>query len=66
MYPTTRIKKNTTICTRPGDPREFHTSGLFPDFDPVYLGRTGLTEFWHGLREPWEELRSTSSASIRR
>src|SRR5206468_1661893 len=33
---------------------EFHTSGLFPDFDPVYRGHAGVAEFWQRLREPWE------------
>jgi ketosteroid isomerase-like protein len=33
---------------------ELTTSGVFPDFEPVYRGHKGLTEFWHQLREPWE------------
>ena len=36
---------------------EFHTSGLWPDFDPVYRGRRGLTEFWSRMHEPWEQFR---------
>jgi ketosteroid isomerase-like protein len=36
---------------------EFHTSGVFPDFDPVYRGREGFTRFWRAIHEPWEELR---------
>jgi ketosteroid isomerase-like protein len=31
-----------------------HTSGAFPDFDLVYRGRAGLTEFWRNLHEPWD------------
>jgi ketosteroid isomerase-like protein len=34
---------------------EFHTSGLFPDFDSVYRGHMGVAEFWRWLHEPWEE-----------
>ena len=36
---------------------EFHTSGVFPDFDPVYRGREGFAKFWRALHEAWEELR---------
>ena len=35
---------------------EFHTSGLFPDFDSIYRGHKGVTEFWRLLHEPWEGL----------
>ena len=36
---------------------EFHTSGVWPDFDPVYRGREGLAEFWLRMHEPWERFR---------
>jgi ketosteroid isomerase-like protein len=36
---------------------EFHTSGVFPDFDAVYRGREGFARFWRALHEPWEQLR---------
>ncbi len=35
---------------------EFVTSGVFPDFDPVYRGRDGIAEFWRRLHEPWDRL----------
>jgi ketosteroid isomerase-like protein len=36
---------------------EFHTSGVFPDFDPVYRGHDGITRFWQAMHDPWEQLR---------
>ena len=36
---------------------EFHTSGVFPDFDAVYRGHDGIARFWEAMHEPWEELR---------
>jgi quercetin dioxygenase-like cupin family protein/ketosteroid isomerase-like protein len=36
---------------------EFRTSGLFPDFDPVYRGHEGVSEFWRRMHEPWEKFR---------
>lgn len=36
---------------------EFHTSGVWPDFDPVYRGREGLADFWRRMHEPWEKFR---------
>src|SRR5688572_29147008 len=36
---------------------EFHTSGVFPDFDPVYRGHEGAADFWRAMHEPWEEFR---------
>jgi ketosteroid isomerase-like protein len=36
---------------------EFHTSGVWPDFDPVYRGREGLAEFWRRMHEAWGEFR---------
>jgi ketosteroid isomerase-like protein len=36
---------------------EFHTSGVFPDFDALYRGREGYARFWRAMHEPWEELR---------
>ncbi|HEX2466773.1 MAG TPA: nuclear transport factor 2 family protein [Solirubrobacterales bacterium] len=33
---------------------EFHTSGLFPEIEPVYRGREGMVEFWNAFIEaPW-------------
>lgn len=32
---------------------EFHTSAVFPDFDPIYRGQEGLAEFWRQMHEPW-------------
>jgi ketosteroid isomerase-like protein len=42
---------------------ELTTSGVFPDFEPVYRGRKGLIEFWRQLREPWRYFTSKSSRS---
>jgi ketosteroid isomerase-like protein len=36
---------------------ELHTSGVWPDFDPVYRGKEGLAEFWRRMHEPWEMFR---------
>ena len=36
---------------------EFHTSGVFPDFDAVYRGHEDFTRFWRAIHDPWEELR---------
>jgi ketosteroid isomerase-like protein len=36
---------------------EFQTSGVWPDFDPVYRGKQGLAEFWRRMHEPWQEFR---------
>jgi ketosteroid isomerase-like protein len=36
---------------------EFHTSGVFPDFDAVYRGREGFATFWRAMHEPWKDLR---------
>jgi hypothetical protein len=36
---------------------EFHTSGAFPDLDPVYRGHTGFTKFWQDMHGPWASLR---------
>jgi ketosteroid isomerase-like protein len=33
---------------------EWHTSGVFPDLDPVYRGHKGAAELWRQMREPWE------------
>ncbi len=35
---------------------EFHTSGVFPDLDPVYRGHGGMRRFWDDLRSPWQSL----------
>jgi ketosteroid isomerase-like protein len=36
---------------------EISTSGIFPDFAPVYCGHAQAAKFWRRLREPWEEFR---------
>ena len=36
---------------------ELQTSGVWPDFDPVYRGTEGLAEFWHRMHEAWEVFR---------
>jgi ketosteroid isomerase-like protein len=36
---------------------EFHTSGVFPDLEPVYRGHEGMRRFWDDFRKPWESLR---------
>jgi ketosteroid isomerase-like protein len=36
---------------------EISTSGVFPDFAPLYRGRGEAAKFWRRLREPWEEFR---------
>jgi ketosteroid isomerase-like protein len=36
---------------------EFHTSGVWPDFDPIYHGHQGLAEFWRRMHEAWGEFR---------
>lgn len=33
---------------------KLHTSGAWPDFDPVYGGHEGITEFWRQMHEAWE------------
>jgi ketosteroid isomerase-like protein len=35
---------------------EFHTSGAFPDLDPVYRGRDGFKMLNERLNAPWAEL----------
>jgi ketosteroid isomerase-like protein len=35
---------------------EFHTSGAFPDLDPVYHGHEGVSKFWNDIRAPWRSL----------
>ena len=36
---------------------KFHTSRIWPDFDAVYSGHDGMTEFWRRMHEPWEAFR---------
>jgi ketosteroid isomerase-like protein len=36
---------------------EISTSGVFPDFAPLYRGRGEAANFWRRLREPWEAFR---------
>jgi ketosteroid isomerase-like protein len=33
---------------------KLHTSGIWPDFDPVYSGHDGIAEFWRRMHEAWE------------
>ena len=35
---------------------EFHTSGAFPDLDPVYRGRDGFRALNDRLNAPWAEI----------
>jgi ketosteroid isomerase-like protein len=35
---------------------EFHTSGVFPDLDPVYRGRDGFQVLNDRLNAPWAEI----------
>jgi ketosteroid isomerase-like protein len=35
----------------------FLTSGVWPDFDPVYHGHEDLAEFWRRMHEAWAEFR---------
>jgi ketosteroid isomerase-like protein len=32
---------------------EWHSSGVFPDFDSVYLGRERFREFWDRFHDAW-------------
>jgi ketosteroid isomerase-like protein len=36
---------------------EIRTSGVFPDFAPVYRGHAEAARFWRRLREPFETFR---------
>ncbi len=40
---------------------EWITSGVFPDFDPVYRGHDGIRRFWDNMQSAWEviEVRPT-------
>ena len=33
---------------------EWHSSGVFPGFEPVYRGPDGVRRWWETLKEPWE------------
>ncbi|HEY1357509.1 MAG TPA: nuclear transport factor 2 family protein [Thermoleophilaceae bacterium] len=35
---------------------EWHTSGRFPDLEPVYRGLDGVVRFWETFTAPWEEI----------
>jgi uncharacterized protein len=35
---------------------EWATSGVFPDFDPVYRGHDGIRRFWDTMQVAWEAL----------
>jgi ketosteroid isomerase-like protein len=35
---------------------EFHLAGVFPDLEPVYIGREAVREFLEQFGDPWEEL----------
>jgi ketosteroid isomerase-like protein len=39
------------------DDLEYRTSGLFPDFDPVYRGRVGMLRFYDEMLSAWEYFR---------
>jgi ketosteroid isomerase-like protein len=39
------------------DDIEFHTSGYFPDFAPLYRGHEGMARFWEDMRAPWAHFR---------
>jgi ketosteroid isomerase-like protein len=36
---------------------EIRTSGVFPDFAPVYRGHERAAKFWRQMREPWDVFR---------
>jgi ketosteroid isomerase-like protein len=38
---------------------EFRTSGVFPGLKPVYRGRTGASELWADMRDPWRTFEVT-------
>ena len=33
---------------------EWCTSGVFPDFDPVYRGHDGIRRFWDSMHDAWD------------
>ena len=35
---------------------EWHTSGVFPGFKPVYRGIEGVREFWGTMKDAWEHM----------
>jgi ketosteroid isomerase-like protein len=35
---------------------EWHTSGRFPDLEPVYRGLEGVRRFWRDFTAPWEKI----------
>jgi ketosteroid isomerase-like protein len=43
------------------DDVEWLTSGVFPDFDPVYRGHDGIRRFWDTMQVAWKviEVRAT-------
>jgi ketosteroid isomerase-like protein len=36
---------------------EYHTSGVFPGLEPVYLGEEGMRRWWHTFHEPWRQIK---------
>jgi ketosteroid isomerase-like protein len=43
---------------------EFTTSGIWPDFDPVYRGHEGLARFYDQINEAWEYFRIEPQAIV--
>ena len=36
---------------------EYHTSGVFPGLEPVYLGKEEMRGWWHTFHEPWRQIK---------
>lgn len=35
----------------------YHTSGVFPGLQSVYLGKAGIRRWWADFHEPWREIK---------